>query len=71
LLELDYTNVLEPAVHTHGIPKIAFDKAAESSKHIVDDVQRAHSEGKLGFGNLPGMKMPSKPSRTSLDLTRV
>ena len=39
MLELDYTNVLESAVHAHGIPKIAFDKAAESSKHIVDDVQ--------------------------------
>jgi glucose-6-phosphate isomerase len=53
LLELDYTNVLETAIHAHGIPKIAFDKAAESSKHIVDDIQRAHASGKLGFGNLP------------------
>src|SRR5262249_35109703 len=51
--ELDYTNVLESAVHTHGIPKIAFEKAAESSKHIVDDVQRAHTSKKLGFGDLP------------------
>jgi glucose-6-phosphate isomerase len=41
------------AVHTHGIPKIAFDKAADSSKHIVDDIQRAHKDGKRGFGNLP------------------
>jgi glucose-6-phosphate isomerase len=53
LLELDYTNVLESAVHTHGIPKIAFNKAADSSKHIVDDIQRAHTSGKLGFGDLP------------------
>jgi len=53
LLELDYTNVLESAVHAHGIPKIAFEKAAQSSKHIVDDIQRAHTSGKLGFGNLP------------------
>ena len=53
MLELDYTNILESAVHAHGIPKIAFDKAAESSRHIVDDVQRAHASGVLGFGNLP------------------
>jgi len=53
LLELDYTNVLEGTVHAHGIPKIAFDKAADSSRHIVNDVQRAHTSGKLGFGDLP------------------
>ena len=53
MLELDYTNVLENAVHGHGIPKIAFDKAAESSRHIVEDVQRAHASGKIGFGDLP------------------
>jgi glucose-6-phosphate isomerase len=53
LLALDYTNVLENAVHTHGIPKIAFEKAADSSKHVVDDVEQAHRSGKLGFGSLP------------------
>jgi glucose-6-phosphate isomerase len=53
LLELDYTNVLENAVHAHGIPKIAFDKAAESSKRIVDDIERAHASSKRGFGNIP------------------
>ena len=53
MLELDYTNALEDAVHSHGIPKIAFDKAADSSKHIVDDIQRAHTSGKLAFGDLP------------------
>jgi glucose-6-phosphate isomerase len=53
LVELDYTNVLENAVHAHGIPKIAFDKAAESCKHVVDDIQSAHTSGKLGFGDLP------------------
>jgi glucose-6-phosphate isomerase len=54
LLELDYTNVTESAVgHGHGIPKIAFDKASESSKHIVDSVRRAHAEGALGFAGLP------------------
>ena len=53
MLALDYTNVLENAVHTHGIPKIAFEKAADSSKHVVDDVEQAHRNGKLGFGSLP------------------
>ena len=54
MLELDYTNVLENSVgHSHGIPAIAFDKAAESSKHVVDNIQEAHAAQKLGFGNLP------------------
>lgn len=54
MLEFDYTNVLETvAGHSHGIPKIAFDKAAESSKHVIDDIQKAHASGKLGFGDLP------------------
>jgi glucose-6-phosphate isomerase len=53
MLELDYTNVLESAIGpSHGIPKIAFDKAAES-KHIVEQIQKAHETGELGFGNLP------------------
>ncbi len=54
MLELDYTNVLESAVgHAHGIPKIAFDKAAESSKHVIDKIERAHASGELGFRDLP------------------
>ncbi len=54
MIELDYTNVLDSAVgHANGIPKVAFDKAAESSKHIVDNIQRAHAAGALAFGDLP------------------
>jgi glucose-6-phosphate isomerase len=54
LIELNYTNVLESAVGPgHGIRNIAFSKAAESSKHIVDAIQRAHAAGDLGFGDLP------------------
>src|SRR3989442_13695894 len=53
MLELDYTNVLEQTVRTQGIPKVAFDKAAVSSKHVVEDIEKAHAVGKLGFGNLP------------------
>src|SRR5438552_1642026 len=53
MLELDYTNVLEQAVHNHGIPKIAFQKAADSSKHVVEAIRQAHTSGKLGFGDVP------------------
>jgi glucose-6-phosphate isomerase len=53
MLELDYTNVLEQTVHNQGIPKIAFEKAAESSKHVIEEVQRAHASGKRGFADLP------------------
>src|SRR6266850_8336423 len=53
MLELDYTNVLEQTVHTQGIPKVAFDKAAISSRHVVEAIANAHTFGKLGFGNLP------------------
>src|SRR4051812_36194261 len=54
MLELDYTNVVESTVGiAHGIPKIAFEKAADSSKHIVGDIQKAHDAGTLGFGSLP------------------
>src|SRR3989449_1803005 len=53
MLELDYTNVLEQTVHNHGIPKIAFEKAANSSKHVVEAIHQAHTSGKLGFGELP------------------
>src|SRR2546428_11705231 len=53
MLELDDTNVLEEAVHNHGIPKIAFQKAADSSKHVVEAIHQAHTSGKLGFGDVP------------------
>src|SRR5881296_2820774 len=53
MLELDYTNVLEEAVHNHGIPKIAFQKAADSSKQVVEAIHQAHTSGKLGFGDVP------------------
>src|SRR5438034_8894965 len=53
MLELDYTNVLEEAVHNHGIPKIAFQKAADSSKQVVEAINQAHTSGKLGFGDVP------------------
>src|SRR4026208_2180232 len=61
MIELDYTNVLDSTIGlSHGIPKIAFDKAAESSKHVVDHIQNAHESGELGFGNLPFDDAPVK-----------
>jgi len=54
MLELDYTNVIDTWVgSSHGIPKIAFEKAAESSGPIVQAIQRAHENGVLGFAGLP------------------
>src|ERR1041385_4213141 len=54
MVELDYTNVLDSTIGlSHGIPQIAFEKAAESSKHVVEHVQKAHETGELGFGDLP------------------
>ena len=61
MLELDYTNVLDSTIGlSHGIPKIAFDKAAESSKHVVEHIQKAHEGGELGFGDLPFDDSPVK-----------
>ena len=53
MLELDYTNVLDQTVSNQGLPKVAFDKAAASSKHVVEDIEKAHAAGTIGFGNLP------------------
>jgi glucose-6-phosphate isomerase len=61
MLELDYTNVLDSTIGiSHGIPKIAFDKVSESSKHVVEHIQQAHDSGELGFGNLPFDEAPVK-----------
>jgi glucose-6-phosphate isomerase len=54
MLELDYTNVLESSVGTaDGIPKVAFEKAAESSLHLIDALEIARQSGQLGFAELP------------------
>ena len=61
MVELDYTNVLDSTIgRSYGIPQIAFEKAAESSKHLVEHVQQAHESGELGFGNLPFDDAPVK-----------
>jgi Glucose-6-phosphate isomerase len=54
MVELDYTNVLDTSVGAaHGIPKIAFDKAATSSKHLITDLETARKAGQFGFADLP------------------
>jgi glucose-6-phosphate isomerase len=54
VLELDYTNVLEDAVGAaHGIPRLAFEKTAESSRHLIDSLETARKSGVLGFMDLP------------------
>jgi glucose-6-phosphate isomerase len=54
MLELDYTNVLADAVGTaHGIPKVAFDKTAESSRHLINALETARKSGAIGFMDLP------------------
>src|SRR4051794_17760813 len=61
MLELDYTNVLDSTIGlSHGIPQIAFQKASESSRHIVEHIQKAHDSGELAFGNLPFNDAPVK-----------
>jgi glucose-6-phosphate isomerase len=53
MVQLDYTNALDTAVGTHGIPKVAFTKAADSSKHVIEAVEAARVAGGMGFADLP------------------
>jgi hypothetical protein len=54
MLELDYTNVLDTSVGAaHGIPKIAFEKAAASSKNLISVLDAARKAGTFGFVDLP------------------
>ena len=53
MLELDYTNVLDTAVATHGLPKVAFEKSAQSSQHHIEALEAARRSGDIGFPDLP------------------
>jgi glucose-6-phosphate isomerase len=54
MVELDYTNVLDTSVGAaHGIPKIAFEKAASSSKHLISVLDAGRKAGTFGFVDLP------------------
>ena len=54
MLELDYTNVLESVIGpANGIPKIAFEKAASSTVHLITDLEQLRASGKVGFADVP------------------
>ena len=58
MIEFDYTNVLETAVGTHGIPESSFAAATGAGQRAIDAVDAAHKAGKLGFANLPQDQKP-------------
>ena len=58
MIEFDYTNVLETAVGTHGIPESSFAAATGAAQRAIDAVDAAHKAGKLGFANLPQDQKP-------------
>src|SRR6188768_1539577 len=60
MLELDYTNVLDQAVGSHGISQAAFGKAAQSAQRLVDALESARTGGRLGFADLPFDEKPVK-----------
>jgi len=53
MIAFDYTNVLESAVGSHGIPEPSFAAATGAAQRAIDAVEIAHKTGKLGFANLP------------------
>jgi glucose-6-phosphate isomerase len=53
MITFDYTNVLENAVGSHGIPESLFGAAEASAQRAIEAVDTSHREGKLGFANLP------------------
>lgn len=58
MITFDYTNALESAVGSNGIPESVFASASAPAQRAVEAVDAAHREGKLGFGNLPLMQKP-------------
>jgi len=60
MLTLDYTNVLDDAVGQHGIPAVAFSKAGDSCKHLIEALEFARQSGRLGFADIPFHEEPVK-----------
>ena len=58
MIKFDYTNVLESAVGSHGIPESTFAAAAASAQRAVEAIEAAHRDGRLGFANLPAAEKP-------------
>jgi glucose-6-phosphate isomerase len=58
MITFDYTNVLDSAVGSHGLPESSLSAAAGSAQRAVEAIEAAHREGKLGFANLPLVEKP-------------
>jgi glucose-6-phosphate isomerase len=67
MITLDYTNVLETAVGTHGIPESSLAAAAGAGQRAIEAIEWAHTTGKLAFAALPGSQ---EPLRQVLDFSR-
>jgi glucose-6-phosphate isomerase len=67
MITFDYTNALDTAVETHGIPETSMAAAAGAGRRAVEAVQAAHQTGKLGFGGLP---LAEEPIREVLAFAR-
>jgi glucose-6-phosphate isomerase len=63
MVTFDYTNFLDSAVSTHGVPETALGAAAGSAQRAVEAVEMAHREGRLGFANLPLVEEPARAVR--------
>ena len=58
MITYDYTNVLDSAVGSHGLPESSLSAAAGSAQRAVEAIEAAHQEGKLGFASLPTAEKP-------------
>jgi glucose-6-phosphate isomerase len=67
MITFDYTNVLETAVGSHGIPEASFAAASGAAQRAIDAVEAAHKAGKLGFANLP---LAHKPIQDVLNFAK-
>src|SRR5262245_82399 len=64
MITFDYTNYLDSAVGTQGVPESALAAAAGSAQRAAEAVDMAHREGKIGFANLPFAEEPIKSVKT-------
>jgi glucose-6-phosphate isomerase len=58
MIQLDYTNALETAVGSHGLPEKALVSAAEIAEKAVKTIDAAHAQGDLAFAGLPIQQEP-------------
>jgi glucose-6-phosphate isomerase len=67
MITFDYTNVLDSAVGSHGIPESLFAATAASAQRAVEAIETAHSDGNLAFASLP---LNDKPVNDVLSFAR-